>query len=151
MVIEGRPRARARASIDPNHIRFRSRARLRLYALRAKSRARGTGSMRKVEPGASRALKIKTISIQIGSARVARAPSHFTMFSRYRTRNLLIISSNLQDNRRWCVLHATAAYVVPWWMGRAWLNAPSPRQGCASRASRARLSWDRVGRGNARG
>jgi len=151
MVIEGRPRARARASIDPNHNEARSRARLRLCALCAKSRAHGTGSIIKVEPGASRALKIKTISIQIGSARVARAPSHFTMFSRYTTRSMLMISNNLQDNRRWCVSHATAAYVVPWWMGRAWLNAPSPRQGCASRASRARLIWDRAGRGNARG
>jgi hypothetical protein len=132
--IEGRPRARALQSAQIT-IGFAA--------------ARGCVCVPYVEP---RALTMKSyIYTNLERARVARVPHHFTMFSRYRTRNWLIISRKLQDDRRCCVSQLTWSPGAQCGTERAWLNAPNQMQGCASRASRARLIWDRAGRGNARG
>jgi hypothetical protein len=138
--IEGRPRARALQSAQIT---------IGFAAARGMHGTRGCVCVPYGEP---RALAMKSyIYTNLERARVARVPHHFTMFSRYRTRNWLIISRKLQDGRRCCVSQLTWSPGAQCGTERAWLNAPNQMQGCASRASRARLIWDRAGRGNARG
>jgi hypothetical protein len=97
-----------------------------------------------IEP---RALAIKSYIY----TNLERAPHHFTMFSRYRTRNWLIISRKLQDDRQCCVSQLTWSPGAQCGTERVWLNAPNPMQGCASCASHTCLIWARAGHGNAHG
>jgi hypothetical protein len=84
-----------------------------------------------VEP---RALAMKNyIYTNLECVRIVRVPHHFTMFSQYRTRNWLIISRKLQDDRWCCVSQLTCSPGAQCRMEQAWLNAPNPMQGCTTR------------------